>query len=120
MDDVEDNSELRRGLPVAHTVYGVPQTINTANYVYFQAIQELLKLEKSEEGLEGDRKGKKKAGGGDLVEVVNGECWHNAWTLVESLNGGRCRLVITRYNGEGTRRDESRSRQVYGCRRVEQ
>lgn len=38
MDDVEDNSELRRGIPVAHRIYGVPQTINTANYVYFQAL----------------------------------------------------------------------------------
>nr|XP_018264208.1 geranylgeranyl diphosphate synthase, type III [Kwoniella dejecticola CBS 10117]OBR86366.1 geranylgeranyl diphosphate synthase, type III [Kwoniella dejecticola CBS 10117] len=48
MDDVEDNSELRRGLPVAHTIYGVPQTINTANYVYFLAMQELLSLRPSE------------------------------------------------------------------------
>ena len=44
MDDVEDNAELRRGIPVAHAVYGVPQTINTANYVYFLAMQELLSL----------------------------------------------------------------------------
>lgn len=44
MDDVEDDSELRRGVPVAHHVYGIPQTINTANYVYFLAFQELLKL----------------------------------------------------------------------------
>lgn len=44
MDDVEDDSELRRGVPVAHAIYGVPQTINTANYVYFLAFQELLKL----------------------------------------------------------------------------
>lgn len=44
MDDVEDNSELRRGLPVAHAIYGIPQTINTANYVYFQAMQILLEL----------------------------------------------------------------------------
>lgn len=42
MDDVEDNSELRRGKPVAHLIYGVPQTINTANYVYFQAMQLLI------------------------------------------------------------------------------
>lgn len=41
MDDVEDSSELRRGIPVAHKVYGVPQTINTANYVYFLAMQQL-------------------------------------------------------------------------------
>ena len=37
VDDIEDNSKLRRGVPVAHSIYGVPSTINTANYVYFQA-----------------------------------------------------------------------------------
>jgi len=47
MDDVEDSSVLRRGQPVAHLIYGVPQTINTANYVYFLAYQELLKLRPS-------------------------------------------------------------------------
>jgi geranylgeranyl diphosphate synthase type 3 len=44
MDDVEDDSQLRRGAPVSHKIYGVPQTINTANYVYFLAYQELFKL----------------------------------------------------------------------------
>ena len=29
---------------VAHKVYGVPQTINSANYVYFLAYQELFAL----------------------------------------------------------------------------
>ncbi len=33
IDDVEDNSELRRGIPVAHKIYGIPSTINCANYV---------------------------------------------------------------------------------------
>jgi len=31
-------------VPVAHKIYGVPQTINSANYVYFLAFQELFKL----------------------------------------------------------------------------
>jgi geranylgeranyl diphosphate synthase type 3 len=44
MDDVEDSSLLRRGSPTAHTVYGVPHTINTSGYVYFLAYQELFKL----------------------------------------------------------------------------
>ncbi|KAH7334650.1 terpenoid synthase [Rhizoctonia solani] len=44
MDDVEDDSQLRRGAPVAHKIYGTPQTINTANYVYFLAYRELFKL----------------------------------------------------------------------------
>ncbi|KAK4685926.1 geranylgeranyl diphosphate synthase, type III, partial [Tremellales sp. Uapishka_1] len=61
MDDVEDDSELRRGLPVAHKIYGIPQTINTANYVYFQAFQELLKLDP-----------KKDKGKGKEVDLVAG------------------------------------------------
>lgn len=44
IDDIEDDSQLRRGIPVAHKIYGVPQTINTANYVYFLAYQELAAL----------------------------------------------------------------------------
>lgn len=81
MDDVEDNSELRRGTPVAHTIYGVPQTINTANYVYFQAVQELLKLQAGASPLgdgstlaNGDAKGKGKGKGreNDLIGLVTG------------------------------------------------
>jgi geranylgeranyl diphosphate synthase type 3 len=44
VDDVQDLSELRRGFPVAHSIFGVPQTINSANYIYFVALQELQKL----------------------------------------------------------------------------
>ncbi|KAF9265923.1 farnesyltranstransferase [Marasmius fiardii PR-910] len=44
IDDIQDNSQLRRGHPVAHKIYGVPQTINTGNYVYFLAFRELRKL----------------------------------------------------------------------------
>ncbi|ESZ92327.1 hypothetical protein SBOR_7276 [Sclerotinia borealis F-4128] len=44
VDDVEDSSLLRRGLPVAHSIFGTAQTINSANYVYFCALQELMKL----------------------------------------------------------------------------
>jgi len=44
VDDIQDDSQLRRGAPVTHKIYGVPQTINSANYVYFLALQELLAL----------------------------------------------------------------------------
>ncbi|KAH6891346.1 isoprenoid synthase domain-containing protein [Thelonectria olida] len=44
VDDVQDSSELRRGFPVAHNIFGVAQTINSANYIYFCALQELQKL----------------------------------------------------------------------------
>ncbi|KAJ3346519.1 geranylgeranyl pyrophosphate synthetase [Allomyces javanicus] len=44
IDDIEDNSSLRRGVPVAYKVFGVAQTINCANYVYFLALQQVQKL----------------------------------------------------------------------------
>lgn len=44
VDDVEDNSRLRRGIPVAHSIFGVPQAINSSNYIYFCALQEVQKL----------------------------------------------------------------------------
>eukprot|EP00761_Pharyngomonas_kirbyi_P003023 gb/GECH01003027.1/.p1 GENE.gb/GECH01003027.1/~~gb/GECH01003027.1/.p1 ORF type:complete len:243 (+),score=58.04 gb/GECH01003027.1/:1-729(+) len=42
--DIEDNSRLRRGVPVAHSIYGVPATINCANYVYFLALRQTSNL----------------------------------------------------------------------------
>ncbi|EEZ99093.1 terpene synthase [Tribolium castaneum] len=44
LDDIQDNSILRRGVPVAHSIYGVPSTINAANYVIFIALQRVLEL----------------------------------------------------------------------------
>jgi geranylgeranyl diphosphate synthase type 3 len=78
MDDVEDNSELRRGEPVAHTIYGVPQTINTANYVYFLAIQELLTLRSTSGAAAGASmpndivKGRGDEKDNDLIRMVTG------------------------------------------------
>ncbi|CAG2108720.1 unnamed protein product [Medioppia subpectinata] len=42
IDDIEDGSTLRRGRPVAHQVYGIPTTINSANYLYFVALQKII------------------------------------------------------------------------------
>ncbi|KAI0343485.1 terpenoid synthase [Trametopsis cervina] len=44
VDDIEDDAQLRRGVPVAHKIYGIPQTINSANYAYFLAYQRLFAL----------------------------------------------------------------------------
>ncbi|KAI0060577.1 terpenoid synthase [Artomyces pyxidatus] len=44
IDDIEDDSQLRRGQPASHKIYGIPQTINTANYVYFLGFKELFSL----------------------------------------------------------------------------
>ncbi|GFF81383.1 geranylgeranyl pyrophosphate synthase [Aspergillus lentulus] len=44
IDDIQDSSKLRRGKPVAHSIFGVAQTINSANYAYFLAQQKLSAL----------------------------------------------------------------------------
>lgn len=44
VDDIEDNSCLRRGVPVAHSIYGVASTINAANYVFFLALEKVQQL----------------------------------------------------------------------------
>uniref|UniRef100_A0A336LC35 CSON008509 protein n=1 Tax=Culicoides sonorensis TaxID=179676 RepID=A0A336LC35_CULSO len=48
IDDIEDNSILRRGIPVAHSIYGVASTISAANYVLFLALEKVLHLGHSE------------------------------------------------------------------------
>ncbi|KAK2579849.1 hypothetical protein KPH14_007532 [Odynerus spinipes] len=44
IDDIQDNSILRRGIPVAHSIYGIPSTINAANYVLIVALERVLAL----------------------------------------------------------------------------
>ncbi|KAJ8599833.1 hypothetical protein CTAYLR_005598 [Chrysophaeum taylorii] len=44
VDDIEDGSQLRRGKPVAHLIFGVPSTLNCANYVYFIALERCHEL----------------------------------------------------------------------------
>ncbi|KAL7478311.1 hypothetical protein ACHAW6_004077 [Cyclotella cf. meneghiniana] len=48
IDDIEDNSKLRRGNPVAHSIFGVPSVINCANYVYFLALGRVQALRREE------------------------------------------------------------------------
>lgn len=45
LDDIEDNSCLRRGVPVAHSIYGVASTINAANYICFLAMEKVQQLD---------------------------------------------------------------------------
>ena len=44
IDDIQDNSFLRRGIPAAHTIYGVASTINAANYVHFIGLNRVQRL----------------------------------------------------------------------------
>lgn len=44
LDDIEDSSPLRRGRPATHTVFGVGQTINSANFLLLQAADQVRQL----------------------------------------------------------------------------
>lgn len=35
VDDIQDSSEFRRGLPTLHRIYGVPLALNAGNWLYF-------------------------------------------------------------------------------------
>lgn len=47
IDDIEDGSIMRRGVKVAHLIYGIPMTINSANYIYFISMQFIPNLIKN-------------------------------------------------------------------------
>ncbi|GLA05522.1 geranylgeranyl pyrophosphate synthase [Aspergillus niger] len=46
LDDIQDNSELRRGRPTAYRVFGVAQTINAATHALTQAFEKAVPLMK--------------------------------------------------------------------------
>lgn len=44
-DDIEDGSELRRGFPATHTVFGIPQSINSATFAVLQTLRKAQSLD---------------------------------------------------------------------------
>jgi ophiobolin F synthase len=48
LDDLEDNSPLRRGKPSTHNIYGMAQTINSATYQYIAATDIAAQLQNPE------------------------------------------------------------------------
>jgi geranylgeranyl diphosphate synthase type 3 len=48
IDDILDNASLRRGIPVAHSVYGVASTINAANYLLLKGLHKVQNLKHPE------------------------------------------------------------------------
>ncbi|XP_011876890.1 PREDICTED: geranylgeranyl pyrophosphate synthase-like [Vollenhovia emeryi] len=48
VDDIQDNSIMRRDVPVAHAIYGIPHTLNAVNYVYFIGLERALSLQHPE------------------------------------------------------------------------
>jgi len=44
VDDIEDDSKLRRGATAVHLVHGVPRTLNAGTWMYFWALAEVDRL----------------------------------------------------------------------------
>ena len=44
IDDIQDNAILCRGIPLAHSIYGVASTINAANYLLLKGPQRVQSL----------------------------------------------------------------------------
>ena len=53
IDDIEDGSSMRRGKRALHEVVGTPLAINTANWMYFSALEKLQDLPLTAEQLLG-------------------------------------------------------------------
>jgi geranylgeranyl pyrophosphate synthase len=45
VDDIEDESNERRGAPALHCRYGLPRALNAGNFLYFWALELLSRLE---------------------------------------------------------------------------
>ncbi|KAL8756241.1 MAG: hypothetical protein Q9199_003063 [Rusavskia elegans] len=99
IDDIQDGSKLRRGFPSAHVVFGVAQTINSANYVYFLAQNELLALGSSTQAFQIFNE--------ELVNLHHGQgmelFWRDTLTLpsekeyyqmISNKTGGLFRLAV--------------------------
>ncbi|XP_025269868.1 geranylgeranyl pyrophosphate synthase-like [Camponotus floridanus] len=45
IDDIQDNSILRKGIPVTHSVFGVANSLNAAFYIMFITVERLINLQ---------------------------------------------------------------------------
>ena len=109
IDDVQDSSTLRRGVPVAHNIFGTAQTINSANYVYFLALQEIQNLKNKDEAMEIFTQ--------ELLNLHRGQgmdlYWRDTLTcpteddyleMVQNKTGGLFRLAIKLMQAESSER----------------
>lgn len=76
-DDVEDDSQARRGKPCTHHVFGVDTAVNTGTIMYFLP---MVKIYKNELGLEEEKRLKiYDLFVTEMVRVSSGQAWDIAW-----------------------------------------
>ncbi|RYN20222.1 Fusicoccadiene synthase [Alternaria tenuissima] len=97
LDDIEDGSNLRRGQPATHTVFGIAQTINSGCYEVLQAVSEAQELGAAEVKIVFE----------ELAELHIGQSYDLFWTyhtqcpseneyleMVNKKTGGLFRLLV--------------------------
>ncbi|CAN8101351.1 unnamed protein product [Discula destructiva] len=111
LDDIEDDSNLRRGSPAVHVIYGTAQSINAANYMVVMALSELQALQSPKvtaifiEELESLFLGQSE----DLfwkyhVEIPSQEEYME---MIDKKTGGLFRLCVRLLQAESSRTDVS-------------
>jgi len=98
IDDIEDNSKLRRGIPVTHSIFGVATTINTGNYAYFLALEKCHAL-KNPEAMNvfvGEMLNLHRGQGYDILWREDGRCptEEEYLNMVRDKTGGLFRLAV--------------------------
>ncbi|KAK2052113.1 geranylgeranyl pyrophosphate synthase [Colletotrichum caudatum] len=109
LDDIEDDSTLRRGSPAAHIIYGTAQCINAANYMVVMVLAELQKLRSPIktailiEELESLFLGQSE----DLFWKYQVECpsIEDYMEMIDNKTGGLFRLCVRLLQAESTRTD---------------
>ena len=101
IDDIEDQSTLRRGIPVTHAIFGIATTINTANYAYFLALEKCHALPatgrtRALEVFVGEMLNLHRGQGHDILWREHHTCPTEAQyvTMVRDKTGGLFRLAV--------------------------
>lgn len=106
VDDIEDNSKLRRGCPVAHSIFGVPTVINGANYAYFLALEKCHALEnrKAMDVFVGELLNLHRGQGHDILWRDDARCptEDEYIEMVKDKTGGLFRLAVGLMQAFGT------------------
>lgn len=101
IDDIEDNSKLRRGQPVAHNIFGIPPVINCANYVYFIALEKCQKRLSSPSCVGGGNPKAMEVFISELLNLHRGQGYDIMWrdTLHCPTEEQYCQMVLDKTGG---------------------
>ncbi|KAF3105329.1 hypothetical protein TWF569_001292 [Orbilia oligospora] len=109
IDDIEDSSDLRRGQPSTHMVFGTPQSINAANYLFVKCVDEVQKLSFSAMNIFVDELRNLHIGqGSDLRWTFHGECPSEVEyiQMIDGKTGGLFRMASRLMRDQATSNKE--------------